>query len=174
MDPEKGRDEDRRYFSLLPLFLGNVLTHMCNRNRDSSHKSLSDPLTSINRQLAVRFPPTPTTSASGPQRREWGRPPPPPSRPSSAAATETETDPARTARLSRESSERQRALALIARRKREAAGSATPSTISGSSRSRYGDQFNARDVEEAHRDRERQDRRERDRRRYSERRWEDA
>lgn len=139
------------------------------RNRDSSRKSLSDPLTSINRQLAARFPPTP--AGHEPYKREWGRPPPQPVHLSSAAA---EADPARAARLSRESSERQRSLALIARRKRESAGSATPSTISGSSRSRYGDQFNARDVEEAHRDRERQDRREREGRRFSERRWEDV
>lgn len=158
-----------------PCFLLMFSFIRINRNRDSSHKSLSDPLTSINRQLAVRYPPPSTTSAGGPQRREWGRPPPQHSRPSPAAsASASEADSARAARLSRESSERQRALALIARRKREAAGSATPSTVSGSTRSRYGDQFNARDVEEAHRDRERQDRRERDRRRYSERRWEDA
>ena len=66
------------------------------------------------------------------------------------------TDAARTARVSRESSERARAQALIERRRREALGSATPSTVRSEDVAfRYGDQFHAREVEEAHRRRER-------------------
>src|SRR5258705_271854 len=69
-------------------------------------------------------------------------------------------------RLSRESSERQRALDLIQRKKREMEGNATPSTVLGDSG--YGDVYNRREVEEAHRHR--------DRRReggYAHRRWGD-
>lgn len=51
------------------------------------------------------------------------------------------------ARLSRESAERQRARELIERKKREMAGSATPSTV----RSGYGDMYNRVEVEEARR-----------------------
>ena len=149
---------------------GSTQLFVC-RNRDASHKSLSDPLTSINRELAVRYPTSPQSST---QNRQWGRPPPPPPRSRPNTAESSSSDPARSARLSRESSERQRALELKARRKREAVGSATPSTVSDVSRSRYGDQFNARAVEEAHRERERRERRERDKKRHSERRWDDA
>ena len=55
------------------------------------------------------------------------------------------------ARLARESSERERALELIRRRKREMAGSETPSTVYGGADGEYGDMFNKKDVEEAHR-----------------------
>ena len=57
-------------------------------------------------------------------------------------------------RLSRESSERQRALELIKRKKRELEGSQTPSTVR-STDGGYGDVFNKREVEEAHRNRDR-------------------
>lgn len=59
------------------------------------------------------------------------------------------------ARLSRESSERQRALELIRRKKREMEGSATPSTVFGNSAGGYGDVYNRREVEDAHRHRDR-------------------
>ena len=70
-----------------------------------------------------------------------------------------------TERLSRESSERQRALELIARKRREMEGSETPSTVYGGSGG-YGDVYNRREVEEAHRYRDR-----REDRRGSGRRW---
>lgn len=57
--------------------------------------------------------------------------------------------------MSRESSERQRALDLIRRKKREMAGSETPSTVHGGMDGAYGDVFNRREVEEAHRHRDR-------------------
>ncbi|KAF7328645.1 hypothetical protein MSAN_02473100 [Mycena sanguinolenta] len=59
------------------------------------------------------------------------------------------------ARLSRELSERERAMELIRRKQREMRGSETPSTIHGGG---YGDVFNRREVEEAHRGRERRGR----------------
>lgn len=59
------------------------------------------------------------------------------------------------ARLSRESSERERALELIRRKKREMRGSETPSTVHGELDNRYEDVFNRREVEEAHRTRDR-------------------
>ena len=57
------------------------------------------------------------------------------------------------ARLSRESTERERALELIRRKKREMEGNATPSTVFNDSG--YGDVYNKREVEEAHRFRDR-------------------
>jgi hypothetical protein len=62
------------------------------------------------------------------------------------------------ARLSRESSERERALDLIRRKKREMEGNATPSTVCDESGT-YGDVFNRKEVEEAHRYRDRPHRR---------------
>lgn len=59
------------------------------------------------------------------------------------------------ARLTRESSERERALELIRRKKREMQGSETPSTVYGGLDGGYGDVFNRREVEEAHRGRDR-------------------
>jgi hypothetical protein len=56
-----------------------------------------------------------------------------------------------TSRLHRESTERERALALIARKKREMEGSETPSTVHGGDYGGYTDVFNKREVEEAHR-----------------------
>jgi len=53
-------------------------------------------------------------------------------------------------RLSRESSERERALALIRRKQREMRGSETPSTVHGGLDDGYKDVFNRREVEEAH------------------------
>lgn len=105
------------------------------RIRDVNRKSKADPLTSINSQLAGSSFRTPSSS-----RRDWKRP-------SSGSRT---SDPDRPpsqldARLSRESAERQRARELIERKRREMAGSATPSTV----RSGYGDVYNRVEVEEA-------------------------
>jgi len=71
------------------------------------------------------------------------------------------------ARISREMSERERALELIRRRKREMEGNATPSTVSGEPISGYGDMFNRREVEEAHKYRDRR------RDNHRARRWDD-
>lgn len=61
------------------------------------------------------------------------------------------------ARLSRESSERERAQALIRRKQRDM-GSATPSTVHGGvDDAEYGDMYNRRAVEDAHRERRRDD-----------------
>ncbi|KAJ8077564.1 hypothetical protein PM082_001996 [Marasmius tenuissimus] len=108
------------------------------RKRDSARKSIHDPLTSITKQLA-------SSSSSKPAPRKPQR------RPSSTSNSEVD------ARLSRESSERERALALIRRKKQEMMGSATPSTVHGGldNASEYGDMYNRREVEEAHRIRER-------------------
>lgn len=127
---------------------------------------MHDPLTSINRQLAG---PSPLT---GPSSRSYrSRPSAPVPTPSTTLATTPSTtlsshqEPKSTleARLTRESSERQRALALIARRKREAAASETPSTVYGRGDAdmlgnAYADVFNRREVEEAHRHREERER----------------
>lgn len=115
--------------------------------RDLARKSVHDPLTSINQRLA---------QGSSPPK---SRPPPPPP-PSARSAPNSKV----AERLSRESSERQRALALIARKKREME-SATPSTVRGPDGmdGGYGDVYNRREVEEAHRHRDRRDDR-RDRR----------
>ncbi|OBZ77207.1 Peptidyl-prolyl cis-trans isomerase [Grifola frondosa] len=105
------------------------------RMRDLARKSVSDPLTTINSQLASR-------SASTPSFRH----PRSPNVPMSSRAP-----PEVSERLSRESSERQRALELIRRKKRELQGSETPSTVHGGMEGGYGDVFNRREVEEAHR-----------------------
>ena len=110
------------------------------RQRDLRFKSMNDPLTSITQQLATRSSsrPAPPSRSHRPSRQS--DPPPPPPKP---------LDPT-TARLTRESSERERALALIRRKQREMAGSETPSTVHGGMDEGYGDVYNKRAVEEAH------------------------
>src|SRR5262245_55381612 len=98
---------------------------------------MNDPLTSISRQLASRAPTSRSNSNYRPR-------PPPTTLPTSSSE----------ARLIRESSERQRALELIKRKKRELQGSETPSTVHGGFEG-YADQFNRKEVEEAHRGRDR-------------------
>ncbi|KAI0781514.1 hypothetical protein BD413DRAFT_31741 [Trametes elegans] len=133
------------------------------RRRDLQRKSAHDPLTAINSQLASRSSsgPSSTSSYSGGRGRgrEGGRGLPRPSNVSGGSASSTvQGQPSpESARLTRESSERQRALALIARKKREAAGSETPSTVHGGDAvgryGGYGDVFNRREVEEVRRER---------------------
>lgn len=115
---------------------------------------MNDPLTSITRQLATRpssqssLPPNNSRSRDYRSSRRTDQPPaalPPPPK---------QLDPT-AARLSRESSERERALALIRRKKRELAGSETPSTVHGGIDEGYGDVYNKRAVEEAHAHRDR-------------------
>jgi hypothetical protein len=102
------------------------------RDRDIARKSAHDPLTSITHQLSSR--PSSSSSQSSSSRGS-----------SSSAANPHQ------ARLSRESSERERALALIRKRRREMEGSETPSTVCESEG--YGDVYNRQDVEAAHRGR---------------------
>jgi len=110
------------------------------RARDMNRKSHADPLTSINSQLA--------TSQRSSTSNNWR-----PRRPPPAALTDgpDKAPSEREARLTRESSERQRALDLIRRKKREMQGSETPSTVRNGA---YGDMYNKADVEEAHRHKE--------------------
>ncbi|THV06963.1 hypothetical protein K435DRAFT_710690 [Dendrothele bispora CBS 962.96] len=113
------------------------------RKRDLARKSVHDPLTSITHQLAA------SSKGSSSSRPKRALPP------SASSSQNSQT----TARLTRESSERERALALIERKKREAAkasrmGSMTPSTVHGGlddRESEYGDMYNKQAVEEAHR-----------------------
>ncbi|KAG2137931.1 hypothetical protein DEU56DRAFT_736675 [Suillus clintonianus] len=118
------------------------------RLRDLASKTRNDPLTAITHQLASRSSssyssPAPQTSWRRPKHRtppdssDKMKPPPPPS-------------DATSMRLARESSERERALALIQRKQREMRGSETPSTVHGGLDEGYGDVFNRREVEEAH------------------------
>ncbi|KAF8870554.1 hypothetical protein BD779DRAFT_1680987 [Infundibulicybe gibba] len=114
------------------------------RQRDTARKSIHDPLTAITQQLASRS----DSSSSRPAYNARSRPRPPP-------ATGSMQPPEVSARLTRESSERERALELIRRKKREMEGSATPSTVHGGMEEGYGDVFNRREVEEAHHRRDR-------------------
>jgi len=108
------------------------------RTRDMSRKSNADPLKSINSQLASSYP----QNSSSSSRRDWKRPS------GRSRASDPDRPPSQLdARLGRESAERQRARELIERKKREMAGSATPSTV----RSGYGDVYNWVEVEEARR-----------------------
>ncbi|KAF9652970.1 hypothetical protein BDM02DRAFT_3160512 [Thelephora ganbajun] len=116
---------------------GRMLDDMDNdmRIRDTNRKSNADPLTSINSQLASS-----SSRTSSSSRRDWKRPP------SGSRTSDPDQPPSQVdARLSRESTERQRAKELIERKRREMAGSATPSTV----RSGYGDVYNRVEVEEA-------------------------
>ncbi|KAG1810569.1 uncharacterized protein BJ212DRAFT_1377541 [Suillus subaureus] len=118
------------------------------RLRDLASKTMNDPLTAITHQLASSSSsnnpsavPQPSWRHSKhrtlPDSNNKMKPPPPPS-------------DATTMRLTRESSERERALALIRRKQREMRGSETPSTVHGGLDEGYGDVFNRREVEEAH------------------------
>jgi len=124
------------------------------RTRELSRKSLNDPLTSINSALSK----SQREKEFQERARRQFRPPPPPSRSTSSA------DPL-TNRLSRESSERERALELIARRRREKAGMDTPMSVSSvDDREVYGDLFNRQETKEARRRRRGREGNERDRR----------
>lgn len=107
-----------------------------------ARKSIHDPLTSITHQLASS-----SKSSSSLSSKSYRSRPPPPS---------SSHPPEVSARIARESSERERALALIARKKRESrmSGSETPS-VRGDADAEYGDMYNRREVQEAHRGRDR-------------------
>ncbi|KIK22259.1 hypothetical protein PISMIDRAFT_508216, partial [Pisolithus microcarpus 441] len=99
------------------------------RMRDMAFKTINDPLTAITRRLATHSSSSNDTRAAPPNNRSKNKrfprnpdpPPPPPPQPK-------QLDPA-SERLKRESSERERALALIRKKKREMAGGETPSTV---------------------------------------------
>ncbi|KAG6890516.1 hypothetical protein C0995_007715 [Termitomyces sp. Mi166 len=110
------------------------------RKRDTARKSIHDPLTSITKELASR------SSASSSSSSSYRRP---------RLPQASQAPPDVHARLTRESSERERALELIRRKKREMEGSITPSTVHGGVDPGYDDVFNRKEVEEAHRYRER-------------------
>ncbi|KAH7884158.1 hypothetical protein F5I97DRAFT_1660469 [Phlebopus sp. FC_14] len=122
------------------------------RMRDLAFKAMNDPLTAITHQLTSRSSstngsrPGPSTLAPRSRNQRSSRPLDPPPAPPQPPK---QLDPT-SARLSRESSERERALALIRRKQREMAGSATPSTVHGGMDGGYDDVFNRREVEAAH------------------------
>ncbi|KAF8629685.1 hypothetical protein AX15_003326 [Amanita polypyramis BW_CC] len=133
------------------------------RLRDTTRKSVYDPLTSINQQLS-RTPSSSNTRTHNQDRFKHPEPRPSTSRHTSSIPSASKPPPLTSssdkstdvqARLSRESSERERALALIRRKKREMVGSETPSTVHGGEDAGYGDMFNKKEVEEARRRRER-------------------
>ena len=132
------------------------------RLRDTARKTGYDPLTSINHQLSSHK--SSGTSSSSTQEYDRFKRPEPPHRARSAstsaaaapADSKNKSTPQVEARLARESSERERALALIRRRKREMMGSETPSTVHGGMEGEgYGDIFNKKEVDEARKRRER-------------------
>jgi len=125
------------------------------RQRDLARQLKADPLASIPSHLK-----RPTRA-------------PPPSQPHSRSEPQQsiETPPSsasREGRLARESVERARALALLRRKERERqraeSATATPSTVHGGDGPGYVDVFNRREVEDAHRERDRS---------WRQRRWED-
>ncbi|PFH45107.1 hypothetical protein AMATHDRAFT_71988 [Amanita thiersii Skay4041] len=124
------------------------------RLRDTARKSVHDPLTSINHKLAIRNNGSSSTNSDN----RFKRPNPPRPNSSTNPSSSGSHAPSQVqVRLTRESSERERALALIRKKKREMLGSATPSTVHGGldEGDGYGDLFNRKEVEEAHRERER-------------------
>lgn len=156
--------EARRYVLLcfpelvvIPTSKPNVL-HII-RQRDLARQLKADPLSSIPSHLKRplhshgAMPPPQSHSYSQPQQLQKPSP--------SSAPLES--------RLARESVERERALALLRRKRREREqaerATATPSTVNGGDGGPgYADLFNRREVEDAHRERDRS---------WRHRRWED-
>lgn len=176
-EKNKELEDDRRYVDacLAPRFFiwAQSTWRWCNRYinifpvygrwRDIARKSVQDPLTFVNQQLASR------SSGSVSTRRD--RNPVTTATTTAAAAIQSSSSSLSSssqavtsrgpneveARLNRESSERQRALELIRRKKRELEGSETPSTVYGDGMEKgggYADVFNRKEVEEAHKHRE--------------------
>jgi hypothetical protein len=142
---------------VIPTTKPNVL--YITRQRDLARQLKADPLSSIPSHLKrpshphAAIPPSQPHSYS--QSQQSQKPPP-----SSAS---------REGRLARESVERERALALLRRKQREreqaARTTATPSSVNGGDGGPgYADVFNRREVEDAHRERDRS---------WRHRRWED-
>ena len=129
------------------------------RQRDLARQLKADPLFSIpshlKRPLHSHAGIPPPQSHSYSQSQQSQKPPPP--------------SASREGRLARESVERERALALLRRKQREREqaerATATPSTVNGGDGGLgYADLFNRREVEDAHRERDRS---------WRHRRWED-
>jgi len=145
----QGDDEDdsgKRYIRLKP---SDIEVYKKYSRRDAQRKYKHDPLTAIEQRLASR-----TQTPMQPNRK--------PKPHSSYLSSSSSTDPLIQARLQRESSERERARALIQRKKKELEGSMTPSTICADDDEGYRDVYNRQEVKDAHRIR---DRRYRDRQR---------
>ncbi|KAF5346054.1 hypothetical protein D9756_010828 [Leucocoprinus leucothites] len=115
--------------------------------REAQRKYKHDPLTNIEQQLASR-----SQSSSSTSSKSHSRPRPRSSYPPTSSSSSV--DPSVQARLQRESSERERALALI-QRKKELEGNMTPSTVYGGDDEGYRDVYNRQEVEDAHRRRDR-------------------
>ncbi|KAK7060153.1 hypothetical protein VNI00_000917 [Paramarasmius palmivorus] len=112
------------------------------RERDTNRKSQHDPLTAIQHQLAS------SSSSKGKSTSKSKHRP-------SISGIDTPSKPsAQQARLTRESSERERALALIRAKKRQAMGSETPMSTRSDDASEYGDMYNRREVAAARESRE--------------------
>lgn len=114
--------------------------------KDLSSKMTFDPLTSIKSELSRSYPSASINSSSFPTRQ------------TQMPSNTTE------ARVHRESSERARAMDLIRRKKRErerealGMGNMTPSSVGGNDLDRstgYGDVYNRKETEDAHRRRDR-------------------
>ncbi|KXN82150.1 hypothetical protein AN958_02959 [Leucoagaricus sp. SymC.cos] len=121
--------------------------------RDAQRKYKHDPLTAIEQQLASLSQGPSSSLSHNPHRKPKARPSYLP-----ASSSSSSGDPPVQARLQRESSERDRALALIQRKKKELEGNMTPSTTyGGDDDSGYRDVYNRREVEDAHWGRERED-----------------
>ncbi|KAH9010096.1 hypothetical protein EDB83DRAFT_435640 [Lactarius deliciosus] len=140
----------------------NDKTAAARRQRDLARQVRADPLASIPSHLIRPSRTTPSSLPSlprhhPPRSRHPQLPQPQPPQPQPAASSAS-----REGRLARESAERERALALVRRKQRERAESATatPSTVHGG----YADMFNRLEVEDAHRERDRA---------WRQRRWED-
>lgn len=109
---------------------------------------LHDPLTTINSTLE-RHQRLTNAAASRDRSSQSSSSRPSYPRPNSSSTSNSMSNPVE-ARQSRESSERQRALDLIARKRREMEGMMTPSTVAGDDRGGgYRDVFNRVEVEEA-------------------------
>ncbi|KAH9023677.1 hypothetical protein EDB85DRAFT_2075291 [Lactarius pseudohatsudake] len=141
----------------------NDKTAAARRQRDMARQVRADPLASIPSHL---MRPSRTTPSSLPPPSHRHHPPrnrhPQPPQPQPPQPQPTASSASREGRLARESAERERALALVRRKQRERAESATetPSTVHGG----YADVFNRLEVEDAHRERDRA---------WRQRRWED-
>ncbi|KAF8157674.1 hypothetical protein K438DRAFT_1620710, partial [Mycena galopus ATCC 62051] len=123
------------------------------RKRNAPKKSVRDPLTSITHQLPARHASTAISTAYKSKHTYPLRQPP-----NANALTNTNTNTAQLpevqARPTRESPERARAMELIRRKQPEMRRSEMASSVHGGG---YGDVFNRREVEEAHRGRKRRD-----------------
>ncbi|KAF9443525.1 hypothetical protein P691DRAFT_713179 [Macrolepiota fuliginosa MF-IS2] len=122
------------------------------RKRDAQRKYKNDPLTVIEQQLASR-----SSLAQPHPRLKPRRSYPPASSTSSSSGGSSLVQ----ARIQRESSERERALALIQRKKKELEGNMTPSTVCNDNDDGYRDMYNRREVQDAHRGREQKKHRDR-------------